>query len=207
MIELNELQRDALAEIFNIGVGRAAAGLSLIVNDEVRLSAPMISLMRVSELQEALVGGNFQNFSTVSQRFSGLLSAKAMLIFPEKNALTIVSHMLGETVSPSELSEYEQEAMCEVGNIILNACLSALADMFEISLEGSLPEHQFCNSESIQFADQVEDDQGAVLVLRVLMSISQQEIEGHIVFALSVDSLNSLLDCLNQYLRSQGLEP
>ena len=37
---LNELQLDALGEIFNIGVGRAASSLSLIVNDAVQLTAP-----------------------------------------------------------------------------------------------------------------------------------------------------------------------
>ena len=124
---------------------------------------------------------------------------------------------VGHRVGDGDELDVERRVLQNVGRLLENANMitaetladaeSALADMFEISLEGSLPEHQFCNSESIQFADQVEDDQGAVLVLRVLMSISQQEIEGHIVFALSVDSLNSLLDCLNQYLRSQGLEP
>ncbi|MGR9682046.1 chemotaxis protein CheC, partial [Escherichia coli] len=37
---LNESERDALTEIFNVGAGRAAQSLSEIVGDEVRLSVP-----------------------------------------------------------------------------------------------------------------------------------------------------------------------
>lgn len=203
MIKLTDLQRDALGEVFNIGVGRAAAGLSMIVKQEVHLSAPVINLLPPEEVHAALIGSTTQNFSVISQSFSGPFSAKAILIFAENNALTIVSHMLGNDISPDELSEYEQEAMCEVGNIVLNACLSALADLFSVSINGSLPEHQFCDSESMRFSEQ-EGDQ-AVLVLQVNMSISQAHIEGHMIFVLSVDSLQGLLDCLDRYLHQQGL--
>lgn len=203
MIQLSDLQRDALGEVFNIGVGRAAAGLSMIVNQEVNLSAPIINLLPPAEVQKALLGGMVQNFSVVSQEFSGPFTAKAIIIFAESNALTIVSQMFGEEVSPDELSEYEQEAMCEVGNIILNACLSALADLFSVSINGSLPEHQFCDSKTIRFSE--HNGEQAVLVLQVNMSISQAQIEGHMIFVLSVDSLQGLLDCLEQYLQQQGL--
>lgn len=201
-MNLTELQQDALGEIFNIGVGRAAAGLSLIVNDEVLLSAPRVQLIPSSDVHHTLIGREFQYFSTVSQFFSGPFDAKAVLIFPEANALTIVSHMLGDGIPPDELSEYEQEAMCEVGNIILNACISALADLFKVSIEGSLPEHQFCNSESISFADL---NQNVLLVLQVDMSICQEQIEGRLVFVLSVSSLESLIHHVDEYLKAQGL--
>ncbi len=41
MVDVSDLKRDALLEIFNIGVGRAASSLSMIVGDEVLLSAPI----------------------------------------------------------------------------------------------------------------------------------------------------------------------
>lgn len=199
---LSELQQDALGEIFNIGVGRAAAGLSLIVNDEVLLSAPRVQLVPTAEVHHTLLGKDYQSFSTVSQNFSGPFDAKAILIFPENNALTIVSHMLGDDIPPDELSEYEQEAMCEVGNIILNACLSALADIFKVSIEGGLPQHQFCDSQNIVIDGMSQD---VVLVLQVDMSISQEHVEGHLLFVLSVNSLEGMISYLDAYLASQGL--
>jgi chemotaxis protein CheC len=201
-MDLNELQRDALGEIFNIGVGRAASSLSQIVNDTVLLSAPEVTLVRREDASKVLLGSEFRQFSTVSQNFSGAFDAEAMLIFPESNALEIVRLMVGPHMSIEELSEFEQEAMCEVGNIILNACMSALADLFHIALNGTLPVHRFGDTESLAFLG--GQDQ-MVLVLQVDMTISQQRVQGHILFLLSVVSMRSMLDCLDAYLRENGL--
>jgi chemotaxis protein CheC len=202
-MDLNELQRDALGEIFNIGVGRAASSLSQIVNDTVLLSAPEVTLVHREDAAKVLLGSEFRQFSTVSQHFTGAFEAEAMLVFPETNALEIVRLMVGPHMSVEELSEFEQEAMCEVGNIILNACMSALADLFHLSLNGTLPIHRFGDTESLSFLEGSQEQM--VLVLQVDMTISQQRVQGHILFLLSVVSMQSLLDCLDCYLREHGL--
>lgn len=203
MFELNELQRDALGEIFNIGVGRAASSLSQIVNDEVLLSAPSVQLVKGKEATQLLLGRELRQLSTVSQTFSGPFSAEATLVFPETNALEIVRLMVGPHMSIEELSEFEQEAMCEVGNIILNACMSSLADLFHITFDSTLPLHRFGDVSSMSIVHQ--ETEHVILVLQVDMTISQQRIQGHILFLLSVGSMCSLFNCLDQYLKEQGL--
>ncbi|UCV12070.1 chemotaxis protein CheC [Dechloromonas denitrificans] len=203
MTELSELQCDALGEIFNIGVGRAASSLSQIVNDEVLLSAPGVMVVPREKAAEILLGTEFRQFSTVSQTFSGPFDAEAMLVFPESNALEIVRLMVGPHMSVEELSEFEQEAMCEVGNIILNACMSSLADLLHISFDSTLPLHRFGDTNSIEILEGDEDHM--VVLLQVDMKISQQCIQGHILFLLSVTSMANLLSCLTQYLHDQGL--
>lgn len=203
MTELSELQCDALGEIFNIGVGRAASSLSQIVNDEVLLSAPGVMVVPREKAAEILLGTEFRQFSTVSQTFSGPFDAEAMLVFPESNALEIVRLMVGPHMSVEELSEFEQEAMCEVGNIILNACMSSLADLLHISFDSTLPLHRFGDTNSIEILEGDEDHM--VVLLQVDMKISQQCIQGHILFLLSVTSMANLLSCLGQYLHDQGL--
>lgn len=203
MTELNELQRDALGEIFNIGVGRAASSLSLIVNDEVLLSAPYVTIVNREQAAKILLGKELRQFSTVSQTFNGPFDAEAMLVFPETNALEIVRLMVGPHMSIEELSEYEQEAMCEIGNIILNACMSSLADILSISFDSTLPLHRFGDTNSLPLFG--NDDVHMVLLLQVDMIISQQHIQGHLLFLLSVGSMCNLLHCLNQYLQRQGL--
>ncbi len=201
---LNELQLDALGEIFNIGVGRAASSLSLIVNDAVQLTAPSVALVHRDQAASILRGAELEQFSTVSQTFSGPFDAQAILVFPESNALEIVRLMVGPHMSIEELSEFEQEAMCEIGNIILNACMSSLADIFHVSFDSTLPLHRFGNTDNLPILDGDADGQ-MVLLLQVDMVISQQRIQGHILFLLSVASMSSLLACLGRYLDEQGL--
>jgi len=200
---LDEMQHDALGEIFNIGVGRAASSLSQIVNDEVLLTAPEVTLVRIDQAAKLLQSAELQQFSSVSQTFSGPFEAQALLVFPETNALEIVRLMVGPHMSIEELAEFEQEAMCEIGNIILNACMSSLADIFKVSFNSTLPLHRFGNAENLPVLE--GDENQMVLLLQVDMVISQQHIQGHILFLLSVSSMNSLLACLNAYLAAQGL--
>lgn len=203
MLTLNELQHDALGEIFNIGVGRAASSLSQIVNDEVLLTAPEVLLVHRDQAAKLLLGAELQQFSTVSQTFSGPFEAQAMLVFPESNALEIVRLMIGPHMSIEELAEFEQEAMCEIGNIILNACMSSLADIFHVSFDSTLPLHRFGSAENLPVLE--GGDEQMVLLLQVDMIISQQRIQGHILFLLSVASMSSLFACLDHYLSAQGL--
>jgi chemotaxis protein CheC len=203
-IVLDELQRDALSELFNIGVGRAAAALSQIVRKEVALSAPDVMLVPAAQVRESLLGPGAHQFSTVSQYFSGPFDAEAVLVFPETNALIIVGHMLGHQLTPDELSEYEQEAMCEVGNIILNACISVLADTFHVEFNGDLPQHHYGDGNSICF--NIETSQPYVLVLKVGLTIQEESIDGHLLYLLGVRSLQSLFDCIDSYLTENGLK-
>ncbi len=204
MNELDELQTDALGEIFNIGVWRAADALSQIVHSEIELSAPQVRLVPISEVRATLAGNEFNHFSSVTQHFDGPFNAEAVLIFPEANALVIVSQMLGSHLSPEELSEYEQEAMCEVGNIILNACISVLADLFHVEFNGGLPTHQFGDRDSLGF--EVDYQADYVPLLQISMKINQANVEGHLLFLLGVQSLESLFACLDAYLVEQGLK-
>lgn len=201
MIEVSELQCDALSEIFNIGVGRAAASLSLIVNDEIDLSAPSVLFLPPAEVQRTLLGTEMQTLSLVAQDFRGPFDARAMLLFPERNALIIVGHMLGAQVPPEQLSEFEQEAMCEVGNIILNACISALADLFGVEFEGSLPRHQAADMGTLDLFG--ADQDRVILVVQVDLQIHKEHINGHMLFLLSVSSLRELLDCIDRFLAGQ----
>ena len=203
MVDFNELQRDALGELFNLGVGRASHSLSLMVQDEVELSAPAVSLVRPEEVAATLLGSEFKELSMVTLDFSGPFDARAILLFPERNALAIVSHMLDPNMPPEELSEFEQEAMCEIGNIILNACISALADEFGVEFRGGLPAHHFSDTNSLPLVG--EGDNQVILLLQVQVAMRQERIQGHLLFLLSVSSLNALLDCVNAFLVRQGL--
>lgn len=203
MFDLTELQRDALGELFNLGVGRAAHSLSLMVRDEVELSTPAVSLVLPDEVTTILLGSEFRQLSMVAIDFIGPFDARAILLFPERNALAIVSHMLDPGMSPEELSEFEQEAMCEIGNIILNACISSLADEFGVEFQGGLPEHYFSDTHSLPLFDNSSDH--VVLLLQIHLTMRQERIQGHLIFLLSVSSLNALLACVDAYLVRLGI--
>jgi len=200
---LSEIELDALTEVFNVGAGRAALSLSEIVGEEVLLSVPSIEILKADEVNDRVLTLKDNKFATVSQLFTGPFDAEAVLLFTKNYALEIVRDMMGSQMSIEDLAEFEQEAMCELGNIILNACLSAMADMLKISLSSSLPSYTMSSPEEItaRLAEQGRDD-SYILVLHIDLVLEKHHTEGHLIFLLSSTSLSKLISHIQQYLNN-----
>ncbi len=198
----SELHLDALAEIFSIGAGRAALSLSEIVGDEVHISVPSVQVINSEDINATTLSLNNGRFGAVSQYFSGPFNAEAVLLFTEEQALKIVSDMMGSQMSIEELAEFEHEAMCELGNIILNACLSAMADILHFTLESSLPNYRVASADEILHRLKENSNQPYIMVLHIDLAIEKRHTTGNLVFLLSSTSLTNLVIHIDQFLGS-----
>jgi len=208
MFQLTELENDALIEIFNIGVGQAAASMSAIVNEAVRMSVPSISFIPRAEAAR-LLGSNDavpERICGVSQHYAGAFETEAILMFPEDKSLEIVRLMVGETVPLKELTEMEQEAMCEIGNIMLNSCVGTLANIFQRELQGSLPRYHIGTSDEILNATSAgSQSDSVVLMLHIDFVLEKHQIHGYVAFVLAIAALHDLKDQINLYIaRAMG---
>ncbi len=199
MFNLSELQHDALVEIFNIGVGQAAAAMGSIVNEEVTMSVPSITFLSRSDAAEMLSIDDAQRICGVSQRYEGAFTTEAILMFPEDKSLDIVRMMVGEAMPLKELTEMEQEAMSEIGNIILNSCVGTLANIFGRELKGSLPVYHVGSSEDILGVSEGNRDT-LVLMLHIDFTLEKQHILGYVAFLLDVTALHDLQEQVDQYI-------
>ncbi|MFC0202827.1 chemotaxis protein CheX [Novosphingobium soli] len=139
-ITLAELERDALTEIVNIGVSRAASSLRKMIGDQVLLSVPSIEVVSQQRAARLISEREVTDLVAVRQDFTGPFSGRALLIFPETNSLELVRAVTGDELTPQEVVELEGEALCETGNVILNACLATMANMLKRSLTMTIPE-------------------------------------------------------------------
>jgi chemotaxis protein CheC len=196
---LTELQHDALLEIFNIGVGHAAASMSDIVSEEVTMSVPSISFLTRAEAARLLENKEGTRICGISQHYEGAFATEAILMFPEDKSLEIVRLMVGDAVPLAELTEMEQEAMSEIGNIILNSCIGTLANIFGRELSGSLPAYHVGTSEEILCA-RVADAQTLVLILHIDFILEKHEIHGYVAFILDLTALQDLKEQVDAYL-------
>lgn len=199
-IDLSELQRDALVEIFNIGVGQAADSMSQIVGEAIRLSVPIIELLPGDNTAEA-ISAIIRNprICAVSQDFTGGINSKAFLIFPEGKTREIVRRMVGESVSADELSEMEQEALSEIGNIILNSCFSSMSDLLHAEFKSSLPIYHLGLVGEVLHAQENHDD-NLLLLLHIDFSMPSDQIDGYLVFLLTLPSFNALIKHIDRFL-------
>ena len=199
MLTFTELQHDALVEIFNIGVGRAASAMSEIVGEAVTMSVPSISFVSRADAAAMLGTRNTGRVCGVSQHYEGAFSTEAILMFPENKSLDIVRLMVGESVPLKELTEMEQEAMSEIGNIILNSCVGTLANIFSQELSGSLPTYHVGTSSDILTASGGQA-QAVVLMLHIDFILETHQIHGYVAFILDLTALHGLQEQVDRYL-------
>jgi chemotaxis protein CheC len=199
MFQLTDLQHDALIELFNQGVGQAASAMSQIVREEVTMSVPQITFQTRAEVAQALGGPQSRRICAVTQVYEGAFNTEAILMFPEDKSLKIVQLMLGQVVTMEELSDMEQEAMSEIGNIILNSCMSTLANISNKELHGSLPVYRIGTSDQILGSVGTEWE-GLVLTLKIDFKIEKHHIDGYVAFLLDMAALNDLQAYLDHYL-------
>lgn len=200
MITLSEIQRDALVEIFNISIGRAAAAMSNIVNEEIKLAVPSFRFMTVSEAADVLCAGSEgRRICGVTQTYKGSFDAEAILMFPEERSLEIVRMMVGESLPLEELTGLEQEAMSEIGNIILNACLGTIANIIGGKFISTLPIFRLGTSREILHADDKGSDD-YVLFIYIDFIMEKREIHGYVAFLMNIPSIAGLLESVDRFI-------
>lgn len=201
---LTELERDALTEVINIGVSRAAKNLSRMVKDQVHLSVPRTEIMTRDRAVEWLSRRENSSLVAVGQDFRGSFSGQALLIFPQKTSLELVRSILDDTLSLEEIVDLEQEALAEIGNVVLNGCLVVMANMLKESLNMSLPRVMRGSSQVVLLGADEEDPGEMVLFLTIDFAVRSRSINGYIALLMDLPSITAIKTLIRRYLK--GLE-
>lgn len=192
MIGLNDFQRDALGELLNIGMGAAAASLSEMVGENVNLSVPSVEVIARKDEVERIRDMVGDTISAVREEFGGALWGDALLIFPEQKSLELVQVLLHEEMSLDSLAEMGKEVLTEIGNIILNACLGTLADVFAEELTYNLPsfDHGQCGK-VLKLRETSPDNNDIVMLLRTDFVLEKSNIDGYLILLMDVESVQA----------------
>lgn len=199
-VTLAELERDALTEIVNIGVSRAASSLRKMIGDQVLLSVPAIEVVSQHRAARLISEREITDLVAVRQDFSGPFSGRALLIFPETNSLELVRAVTGGELTAAEVVDLETEALCETGNVILNACLATMANMLKRSLTMTIPEVLRGTSSSLFEVNDENRGQGLVLFLYIDFAVRSRDIRGYIAMIMDIPSLETLKSLLEEFI-------
>ncbi|WP_269530924.1 chemotaxis protein CheX [Chitinimonas sp. BJYL2] len=203
--ELTALQQDALCEIFNISVGRAAAAMSGLVGEEVSLSVPVMRFCSFAALHDRIGWSQWRHVDAVTQHFTGSFTGDAMLMFADEDGEEVVRLMVGALPSRGspDMQALLADALGEIGNVLLSACLSALADLIGDDFTYSVPSiASGAGLDVINHPD--DDDTRQVLFLHVQFLLETRRIEGYLAFVLGVDSIASLRGGVDRFLGNLG---
>ncbi|MET0377283.1 MAG: chemotaxis protein CheX [Rhizorhabdus sp.] len=199
-IALGELERDALTEIVNIGVSRAASSLRKMVGHEVHLSVPSIEIVSQRRAARLIGERELEGLVAIRQDFEGAFAGRALLIFPEANSLELVRAVTGDALSSDEVLDMETEALAETGNVILNSCLATMANMLKRSLTMTIPEVLRGDGATLFEIDEADQTDGLVLFLYIDFAVRQRDIRGYIAMLMDLPALATLRELLKEFI-------
>jgi chemotaxis protein CheC len=201
---LDEMELDALTELVNLGVGNAALGLREMVQEEVLLTVPNVSIVTREQAIANLGPRGTRRLVAVHQNFDGDIRGRALLIFPEAQSMELVRAVVGGDLSLEDIMELEQEALAETGNVLLNGCLGTIANSFQRNLRISLPEVVYGDgSEFFNLTAQPHADD-SVLFIYINFAVRRRDIQGYLAMLLDLPSLVTLKELLAEFIQRMG---
>jgi chemotaxis protein CheC len=190
IIPLTELERDALGELSNIAMARAANSLRQMIEHEVLLAVPSVEILSQEAATRIVAKSDNSSLVAVRQDFSGAFSGRALLIFPEANSLELVRAVVGRQLSLADIVDLEDEALAETGNIILNSWVATIANLLKRGLRMSLP--IVVRGDSRRMFESIEDRESLILFLHIKFEIRNKEIRGYVALLMDIPSIDEL---------------
>lgn len=207
---MKELERDALCELANVGLSRAAAQLSALLNDQISITVPEVRVIEPAQVAQALGLDAGTSVAAVWQELSGDVEGAAILMFPSEDSKALVHALVGpgmEGVGEIDLRAIEYEAMTEIGNIIITSGMVAIAEMLGQAIRLSLPNYVEAALSSVM-EQHGRDDAGRqmqAILMFTRLHAAQREIEGRMVLLMTVPSARGLFARLDDLMQgAQG---
>ena len=191
-MKLAPLQLDILKELINIGVGKAAGVMNVMLHTPLELSVPHVEVIDPQNLDT--LGAS--PCATVCQGFKGRFGGTAALVFPPESAATLVMALTGEESQGLDLDELRTGTLTEIGNIVLNGVMGAIANTLKEHIEYNVPSFQECSLEEL-LKMQVGDDSKVCVLAETGFRTKDMELEGRVYILFEVGSFNMLLEAMN----------
>jgi chemotaxis protein CheC len=192
---------DAIRELINIGVGRAAGLLNDMTGTHIRLKVPEVKVLQFSDLVREQLLVDTVHLSAVTLRFSGSFSGMSMLVFPEKSAAVLITALTGETIEEPELDALRIETLNEVGNIVNNAVMGSITNVLDERLTYTMPEYREGKIEDILGEDRSSDYDWVILAVSQFM-LEDLDIVGNILMIFEIGALDTLLGKITKVMGS-----
>ena len=188
-----------LHELINIGVGKGAQVLNTLLSHHVTLSVPQIIETNHKGLYDALDIGRNQSLSCVQMGYRGSLQGEVQLIFPSEAASQMVNLIIGDDYAPEELDFVRQATLTEVGNIVINAVIGTLSNLFGFHLQYTLPTYQGGTLESIEASDTTSELE-MILLAKTSFTIEDLSLTGNILLFFSMPTYQALEEAVETYV-------
>ena len=203
-MNLSELETDALNELFNIGLHRAAASLSELTGKRVQVDLPRLWVCSIDELKDRLTEVVSGDLATVHQFFGGPVAGDAVLLLEYEKAVMLADLLTGgEVALGGRLDQSAREVIAEIGNVVLSSCLGAFGNVLHVAVSFAVPRIHVESLDGMLRSVVIDREQGIpyALVAATRFGLSELEISGYLIVVIGVKSLELVSQALSAQVK------
>lgn len=197
--ELTSMKLDILRELGNIGAGNATTALSVMLNSNLRMEAPLVKILDFDAIAD-LVGGPDTLVAAVLTHFKGAISGMTLFVLQVEEARNLAGVMLSKSY-PHDYMDFDhmdKSALKEVGNILMSSYISSIGTLTNLELRADPPAICIDMAGSVLSLPISElgkiGDQALVIDSKILDN--ERPIDGFLMFVTDEESFEHIFEAL-----------
>jgi chemotaxis protein CheY-P-specific phosphatase CheC len=193
---LSQNRLDTFREMANIAMGQAGRQLAAMLDEFINLPIPNVNILAPSELHMAIEDIDINDrVSATSVGFvSRGIAGEALVMFSDAN-MTNMMHLLSYEETQNQANG-ELEALLDVSNILMSACIQGLSEQLHVHFSHNSPIVLGQNSELRQVLEQHNDNWKEVLAIELAYAIKSQAIQFDLLLLFPEPSIEPMLSRL-----------
>lgn len=202
-MKLSTIQSDAIQELGNIGAAHAATTLSQMLGSTIEMSVPAVTVVELSHLAEYM---GEESAAMVAFELQGDIPHGGYILFyiTRESAIRMTNTMLGQTDTNRPLSEMDESALLEVGNIMVSAFLDATAELLGFVMLPSPPSLtiDMAHAAMQSLIAQMQEETNEVLLFSTELTCKEYKVDSDIIMMPERSTLNKIIELLENLMKS-----
>lgn len=199
-IVINELEKDVLREIVNIGLARAADSFANFSHQAVLLAVPEIKIIEPHLLPD-VIQEYAETYQIIRSEIVGDLSGRTYLLFSEEHTGKLTEVCLGPpTQSESIYLEDQQSLLLSIAQVITKALTDELRQLLQLKIRTAESEALFNHQQlPIDYIlDDLPEHQPFVIAVKTQFQRMVNSVEVPMVMILQATSISKLLTIIRR---------
>jgi chemotaxis protein CheC len=201
-MKLSAVQADAIQELGNIGAAHAATTLSQMLGSTIEMSVPAIRVVDLSQLGQYM---GEESAAMVAFELQGDIPHGGYILFyiTRESAVRMTNTMLGQTEIDRPLSEMDESALLEVGNIMVSAFLDATAELLGFVMLPSPPSLtiDMAHAAMQSLIAQMQEETNEVLLFSTELVCEEYKVDSDIIMMPERSTLMRMIELLENMMK------
>ena len=201
-MKLSAIQSDAIQELGNIGAAHAATTLSQMLGSTIEMSVPAVTVVDLSRLADYM---GEESAAMVAFELQGDIPHGGYILFyiTRESAIRMTNTMLGMTETNRPLSEMDESALLEVGNIMVSAFLDATAELLGFVMLPSPPALtiDMAHAAMQSLIAQMQEETNEVLLFSTELVCEEYKVDSDIIMMPERSTLLRIIELLENMMK------